>query len=338
MTRFGALIFASLGAGLIGCGDRMMTEDYQGESLLRLRGSVAIPLALQGSVYEPAIGWWSVPKSGEVGFPYMRINRVDVAGDFPANFTIDVFDPPPEESLLNDEDAGEPAYAEGVITAVAPYFPSAVNLDWLPNGCGDGCHLHSICEGTNAPASPESDRSECFQQQFQCRPELVTNPDENGCELQGTGGNQSLAFGGASNELRIVYFNAPIAADTLLAERFNDAEPIAAGYHLYRLPPNTPSVIENADDYVPAEFEKCAQKALQLGYEMYNREHGTNFTDEPMTPQPQGAAYHDFERTVLRAKRQLDCPRPGIGYKEIDTAAEGIAIQLGMISASGVGF
>src|SRR5687768_1001308 len=90
---------------LAGC-DRQVDSDYQGEPLLRIRGNVTIPLGLEGGDLVPAIAFNAVSskrRDQRCGndFPYDHVQIVDVGvtGDFPSNFTLDVFDPPPDEAL-----------------------------------------------------------------------------------------------------------------------------------------------------------------------------------------------------------------------------------------------
>ncbi|HEX7480711.1 MAG TPA: hypothetical protein VF331_23120 [Polyangiales bacterium] len=107
-------------AALAAC-DPQATSSYRGEPLLSVVGSVSVAQNQTKSPLRPALAFLS-PKG-------MLITDVDVHGQFPAEFTLDVYDPPPPEALfLGGGDASTPKIALGYITAVTQDHPATFPL------------------------------------------------------------------------------------------------------------------------------------------------------------------------------------------------------------------
>jgi hypothetical protein len=124
-----------MGLGLLaGCGDAQVSPNYRGEPLLKIQGTVT---RTDGSPVEeslvPAIAWWqekgAITPPGGAWEPSQDLSSwalhdVGVLGHFPAEFTMSVYEPPPNGSY--HELAFEPGveFAVGYIVAVPADHPS----------------------------------------------------------------------------------------------------------------------------------------------------------------------------------------------------------------------
>jgi hypothetical protein len=111
--------------------------DYRGEPLAVLRGAIVTGERAAPGDVEAAVVWVSEPELD--GWP---IARVHVRGEFPAQFSVEVFDPPPEPAelpeMIQTDDARNPI-AIGILAAIAPNSGDRVSYDeilgvWLDGG------------------------------------------------------------------------------------------------------------------------------------------------------------------------------------------------------------
>lgn len=336
MTRIGVMVSCSLIAAFGAACDRQVETNYQGEPLMQIHGSVVIPQGLQSSALVPSIAWFAIENQGKDNEKhYLRISDVGFTGDFPGGFTLDIYDPAPADALIHDI-PGEPAYADGRITAVPASYPRVVNTRSIPNGCGEYCILNMVCPGVDYDFDPDASHDQCAMQNFDCRKfannDMVAELDLNTCSASSGGGDARLAFGGVSKNVGLAYFSAPVAADTLLAERYNNGEAIPAGYHVYRVD-RLPVVVENAADYVPSEAEKCWEKAEAMALGRYNQEHSKNFLPSETWELESGGyrdEYYDFQRTFYKVRRELGCARPPTDLTPLELSTDSITIELGI--------
>jgi hypothetical protein len=110
-----------------GC-DAQVSPRFTGEALLTITGSVQIQQPDHGDLVVPALAFW-IPSKGEV-----RIQDVEVQGEFPSDFRLDVYEPPPTEAYFEAtrQGSGEPRMAAGYITAVAADHPSTIQAPLTP--------------------------------------------------------------------------------------------------------------------------------------------------------------------------------------------------------------
>lgn len=100
--------------------DSRADENYQGTSLLHLQGRVVLADESAPESLVPAVAFMT-PDGVEI---------IDVAvqGDFPSNFRMDLYEPPPPTAIIRDMRAEDPAeqgeYAIASITAAPPDHPS----------------------------------------------------------------------------------------------------------------------------------------------------------------------------------------------------------------------
>ena len=92
---------------LLGC-DSQVDSNYQGESLLRINGSVVIPEQFRDQQLVLALVFPAISDRQReilandrraIMADHERILDVAVQGSFPSGFTLDVFDPAPPEAM-----------------------------------------------------------------------------------------------------------------------------------------------------------------------------------------------------------------------------------------------
>jgi hypothetical protein len=125
-------------AGLLGC-SAQVEPDYRGEPLATVRGALVTGDQAAPSEVDAALVWVS-GAADEDGWP---IARVRVRGEFPAQFTIEVFDPPPSSTVPVQQgdtlvQMPDPT-AIGVLAAIAPNSGDRISYDeilgvWLDGG------------------------------------------------------------------------------------------------------------------------------------------------------------------------------------------------------------
>lgn len=79
-----------------GCASQV-DSDYPGESLATLSGMIINERSLPTPAAHASVFWIVEPGEGENGF--LHGDTIEVSGDFPAQFTLDLFDLPPEQAL-----------------------------------------------------------------------------------------------------------------------------------------------------------------------------------------------------------------------------------------------
>jgi hypothetical protein len=126
-------------AGPLAC-SAQAEPDYRGEPLAVVRGAIVTGEQSAPSDVDAAVVWVSGAGPDQDGYP---IARVRVHGEFPAQFTIEVFDPPPDSlppQYLNGPPDAEPDPTSiGVLAAIAPDSGDRVTYDeilgvWLDGG------------------------------------------------------------------------------------------------------------------------------------------------------------------------------------------------------------
>ncbi|KYF83908.1 hypothetical protein BE11_17405 [Sorangium cellulosum] len=122
---------------LAACGDSQVGSDYEGESLLTVKGTIVNELdeAPEGPV-DAVLVWNSVTTDTEnENFPV----RTTVTGSFPAAFSLSIHAPPPEESLNDLTEVGLVDTRVGIATVEA-----ALNEESAGEGSGLGVDEHHV--------------------------------------------------------------------------------------------------------------------------------------------------------------------------------------------------
>jgi hypothetical protein len=106
------ILIPTVAAAIAACGN-LAPNNYNGEPLLQLRGTVTNPQALTPAGDDTrAYLIWS-------GATSVVASETEVAADFPADFVLDVLEPPPDEVFIEGEDTGA-TYATGYVFFMTP--------------------------------------------------------------------------------------------------------------------------------------------------------------------------------------------------------------------------
>lgn len=225
-----------------GC-DAQAARDYRGESLLTVVGSVEIPKARASGRLVPALMFVTGAE---------KYGLLDVAakGEFPSDFRIDVFDPPPDAAL--DSAA---TLAIGYITAVPEDHADEIEFRAFHKGSQSSC---SGSDGCTTEDEWCTEDGECYRETLKCPAQQ--RPDAH-CTLETSGDPQlklqaSQVFAGFSQNYLVAYLNEAVEADSIVASAWGARTALPAGYHLLsvRLPSDAEKVAG----------EKCVQDARDL--------------------------------------------------------------------------
>lgn len=290
---------------LPGC-DSQQSTDYQGEPLLRVKGSVAIPQGFEGEELVPVIGFYGATTGvwGEITNQEQPIIDVGVDGDFPSGFTLDVFDPPPAAAMKKEE--GGPAFARGYVAAMAPSHPDTIRIrEWEPETPTSPPFLRALETCT-------LDASNCLNRSFEC-PTNRLNIDD--CTLVDSSGDETLAFAGYSQNIAVLYVSEAVEEDSWFSMYYGDGRALPPGYHLFKVRPRTTPWTQAEND--------CLRDARMTAVDEFNAAHGTSYTSEIFIPAPDGI---EVQVLLYRHLRAASChPLEHIG----DPANTPISIQLG---------
>ena len=260
--------FAVLGGGLLAlaaCGQQA-GQEYEGEPLLRLRGQAVVSALTGGQPIEPALCFFlaDLPKAPQLDLDVLpadvratltydgqslieppmslgdrlatHILDVQSRGEFPAQFDVDVYQPPPAGALSAPLVAGEPRWAQGTVCAVTSDH-AAVTFPFAHGGLGDPAM------GRYDYAIVSLDQPRFYYEHYDCPPGTLPQFASTEC-TKTTAGDASMAFEfpseefrtesvlGASKELELVYLDAPAPAGSYTAFMWGAAQGLSAGYHL----------------------------------------------------------------------------------------------------------
>ena len=157
---------------MFGC-DAQVSPRFTGEALLTITGSVQIERPANGDLLVPALAFW-IPSKGEA-----RIQDVAVQGEFPSDFRLDVYEPPPAEAYFEatHQRSGEPRMAAGYITAVAADHPSTIRaavqqnetvFGCLPAECDEPCGGKGCLVSTSEYCPGEGVSIPCYSEATYC--------------------------------------------------------------------------------------------------------------------------------------------------------------------------
>lgn len=305
---------ALLPLALLACGSQA-GPDYKGESLLTIHGKVTIDNPAAPSSLVPVITF-PVYDASDGGYEnYFALMDVDVRGDFPSKFTLDVFEPP----AIPARDQYQGWLAFGFIAAMPPDHPAKLvhtpKYDELvKSGClgGDDGGLaggkctreYMRCKPSNAPQLVDETTGECYHDVFSCDPTFTH------CVPDHAYGDPHYAkgiwqeFAGLSRNYLVMYARkTPTGGPQAVAgvERvqwaLNGGKPIAPGYHLLRLDTLTKDEL--------ASTAACVDAANAQAVAEYNDAHGTNLAFDGRDPQPPEEASTEVfvEETRLRVEK-----------------------------------
>ncbi|HEX4338173.1 MAG TPA: hypothetical protein VH062_19830 [Polyangiaceae bacterium] len=347
LARFTAIGVGSLLVGPLGCGSQAGTG-YEGESLLTISGKVKLADSDAPANLVPALAY--VDLSGR---PW-KLHVVDTAvqGEFPAHFTLDVFDPPPSELTTDNPTPGVGRVAIARLTAVSPghattlEIPNEGSFTTCETGTGEVACTEEVIRCApdgSVHEAPGSTDGACWHAKFSCPhathiaavgPEGISNMSLGDCTSDGDPwGNPAYGkalwqnFAGLSQNYLIAYVAHPSAGiDYML----HSSSPLAVGFHLVKV-----ATLSDAD--VTAS-QDCESSAYDAAYATYDDAHGTSFTNDGQDPQPGADALNEIRQTALVNEVKASCRYSSLGGFTYDVVpsddAHPVSIELGATTAS----
>lgn len=264
---------------LAACGQQA-GGDYRGEPLLHMRGQAVVSALTGGQPIEPALCFFGadLPTSPEFDLnklpPEIRekltfmgsslveapanvndkhglathILGLESRGEFPAQFDVEVYLPPPSAGLSRAWVAGEPRWARGSICAVPTDHP-AVTFPFASGGIVDTVdgQMHFAVVSLLTPRF--------YYEAYACPPGTLPQFAKDECTKTSAGEpDVALEFGGAgegreyqsesvlgvARSVEVLYLEEPAPAGSFTAWQWGAADGLAAGYHLFATPPPLP--------------------------------------------------------------------------------------------------
>lgn len=250
MSRFAAV---SLGLTLASC-QAIGSEDYLGEPLLQFHGQAIVNEPTGGVALRPALCFDGtehttgeldtdfIPKEALKGFegltlseydrPYTTIVEVESDGEFPSDFSVSAYLPPPQSSIESAFN-GEPRSALGSICAVredhpeVAYMPfGAANTTCKPDETGP-------CNVSFLYLRPGTERY--YVESYDCASRETKLED---CELQ-TWGDDVLKrerFEGVVgfSEVNVEYLVDEAPAESFFAYKYGATKTLKPGFYLFQ--------------------------------------------------------------------------------------------------------
>ena len=267
---FGGVILGLACACVTGFGcDAQASTGYDGEALLTLSGSVELTQSHPEGPLVPALLF---PKGGS----YFDLVEVDVKGEFPSGFQINVYEPPPTIPEV-DPEIGDPPAVIGYISAVQKKHPDIIRYATQGSVGYESCNApdcESDCKAIK-PCLREgswcSSDNECYTENWTCA-EYDTPIEE--CTIDSMSGDPTLkdpftAFAGFSTNFVVLYLTAHVSERSVTARTFNAPHGLDAGYHLIGIRAET--------DEERAQRRDCNQRATQRAIDAENRPRGTSY-------------------------------------------------------------
>jgi hypothetical protein len=302
--------------------DEQVTPEYVGESLLTIVGSVEIADDRTEGRLIPALAFTN-DHAGQV-----MIQEVSVRGEFPSDFRLDVFEPPPSDAFFHatHRTQGEPRIATGYVTAVTVTHPATISFSTEYNVTSFGCDP----AGCDQPCPTKGCRVErdewcvtgdasvpCYAEDLYCPTFRQTNE----CVAEPTGvgdpalkGDPWSEFAGFSQNYLVVDLEDRALPGSLTAQLLGAPNGVVAGYGLYTARGMSDDELATADD--------CTARAEAAAAIPYNADHGTVLPTLGFevcgimpalpfcagTPEGLDAAAEDVAGYVEVAKHELGCP------------------------------
>lgn len=324
--RFLTITAVLSGTALPGC-DSLVSGKYEGESRLALKVSVENGRRVATDPLEPALGYMD----GDA----LRFDRVEVRGEFPAEFRVDVYSAP-KGRLLTPLDpllAPKTRLAIQFLGAIPKHRRDLV-IDLAPKEapenevCWDGsCDVQP---GQPVNCREGSDHPECERVQREC----AGDDCESSVELEGPALPEGLEdIVGFSVGHVVLYLRDALPAQSWAALRLGAPDGLAAGYHLAEL--------REPDEAALSAASKCAGRAREAALEAFNAER-----DVPLDVQtmrcllseeaacdlraiPTGDDAQELGARVAQAETEARCALLAIDMAPVDPETETITVRIG---------
>jgi hypothetical protein len=298
-----------LGAQLLAGCDAQVGEDYRGEPLLTINGSVVIQNTNPPENLVPALAFVDAKQAS------FHFTDVEVTGEFPNRFTLDVFDPPPAASLYDFEDPGdenEPTYAMALITAVRADHAAMIPVQ--ESGSVTCSSDSTVCTHFLEVCVPDGG---CYRRVEEC------DTDGENCVVIEESGDPAWArswlhyMAGLSTNYQVLYFPDGVKANTQIAYGLNGNQALAPGYYLVEVAEFSPAEV--------AEQEACMEVARQEALDRFNAKHGTAYKSWFEVPLEDANQYRE---TRLVAREQ-GCPLGTVHTRLVpDPAHQSITVTI----------
>ena len=312
----------------VACGSEA-GEDYKGKPLFQISGSVRIENDEAPDDLVPALAY-----NTEDG---LVLQDVEVRGEFPAKFTLSVYEPPPPGTVFRDGD--DPEIGLAYLTAV-PRDHEAFMVIPRFSGGGYQCSYPepSDYETESRWCTPED---ECYVERTHCTCVYKSytssdDPDET-CEILETSGDPALKnpwpkLGGLSENYLVYYIpeeSVPVLNNKrFYSEAYTGGRGFKAGYNLSHVRPATPEELASA--------RECRDSLIPQAWDEYNAAHGTAYSEDTI---PVGASaddpYWTARRWVMERYDELQstvyCSSSTWVQTMVDPETTSIEVRLGKI-------
>jgi len=308
-------------ASAVACGSKA-GEDYKGESLLQISGSVRMADEEAPGTLVPALAFTLEHT--------LLLQDLEVRGEFPAKFTLNVFEPPPPEAFFVD--SRQPEIAIAYFTAVPREHENVIRLpytffDQVP------------CDGAPAEALYKwcLSETECYEESRRC---VCIDDDvtyEPSCEVLATTGDPGFKnpwskVSGLSQNYVVIYVPehslARLNEEKFYSEDYTGGKGFKLGYNLIHIRHTTPEEEQVARD--------CQPKWLAQAWAEYNAEHGTSWSADTILENddeghPYWAAYDWVWKRVQELEETIYCPDNAWVMTSVDPDTTSIDIMLGKV-------
>jgi hypothetical protein len=307
----------------VACGSVAGT-DHKGNSLLQITGSVRMDNEDAPADLVPALAFAS-----ENDF---LVQDVDVSGEFPARFTLNVYEPPPPETFHADSRRPEIAYA--YLTAVPPRHESKILIPRQTDTLGD-----VPCDGLPAEASTKwcTSERECYEERMSCTCPVPADELDPGelptCgEAFETSGDPVIKdpwskFGGVSQNYVVIYVPeaslATLNEEPFFSQDYTGGKGFKLGYNLIHVRSTTPEEQKAAAECEPAIRAQA--------WDEYNAEHGTDYSDatDESWDGPYGEASDWVNSRFTELQLIIYCPDNAWVMTAVDPDSTSIEVHLG---------
>lgn len=210
-----------------------------------LASAVALgPQLVSALTFTPFLADW-----GHTDFIVMG----DQEGSLLDQFELNIYEPPPEEALLQLT-YGEPAIAIGGIGIVSPEHPS--RLDWERDAQGN----MQVCDDSGECGAAQSDPCGTLHS-ASCLGTVVAG--------------KNWGLHGVAGRYMVMYLEAAAPAGGIYSSFFAQGAEIPAGYNLFRYQ----SVLSSLARSDQEAYFKCQQRAQASALTRFNTANGTQYSN-----------------------------------------------------------
>jgi hypothetical protein len=296
--------------------DARADRDYQGESLLHVQGRVVLEDLESSSELVPALAYPLARAEGR----RITLVSVEARGEFPSNFQLDVYAPPPAEAIVSGaEDPFLPRDAElaiAYLTAVPADHPGYfVQADWLEEIATSAVSACAAAE----PACQHAERwclddgqEDCRTLGFPCEwgGECAPVVDEGNPAIILNEDTPCTLYAGLSEHLKI-WTRGGFSKDAVFSHLLGLRDDLRPGYNVVAL--GAPYEHDKDEQLEPEALpnggeclaEECGELFEEAAFARYNDVHHTSYQsyddlpDEESDPDGHAAISDELQRYAL---------------------------------------